>query len=303
MRFIAAIVLSLACGATRSDAAEPPAPAEFINSIGMRFVVIPAGEFFMGSDPREIRRLSAEMPKRETLYGSENPRHRVRIRRPFHLGRTSVTIGEFRQFVTATKFQTDAERDGIGGFGMTNRKWERHVRYTWSSGAGFEATDRHPVVNVSWLDAVAFCEWLSSKEGAVYRLPTEAEWEYACRGGDARDPDPASRAQWDAMIWYRPNSEWRIHPVAERQPNAFGLYDMIGNVRNWCHDWFAADYYAISPREDPPGPVNGTNRIVRGAAFHAEADLARPATRYADPPQHRHGQLGFRVLRELEVRP
>jgi formylglycine-generating enzyme required for sulfatase activity len=183
MRLLAAIVLSLGCGEPRNLAAEAPASAEMVNSIGMRLVAIPAGEFFMGSDAGEIRRLTAGTPKREALYGSEGPRHRVRITRPFHLGRTSVTIGEFRQFVAATNFKTDAERDGIGGFGMTGRKWERDLRYTWSSGAGFAATDRHPVVNVSWFDAVAFCEWLSQKERAVYRLPT-AIWcrSRACRG-------------------------------------------------------------------------------------------------------------------------
>ena len=277
--------------------ADTRASREIANSIGMRLVAIPAGEFFMGSDEAEIQRLIGAPAKRAELYRSEGPRHRVKLTRGFHLGRTSVTLGEFRQFVAATNFKTEAERDGVGGFAMNGRTWSRDPKFIWSSGAGFAATDRHPVVNVSWHDAVAFCEWLSRKEGAPYRLPTEAEWEYASRANPGLRQDvPLDRERLDAMVWYRPNSNWRIHPVAERQANGFGLYDMIGNVRNWCGDWFAEDYYARSALEDPPGPADGTRKIVRGAAFHAEADFARPAMRYADPPTHRHGQLGFRVL-------
>jgi eukaryotic-like serine/threonine-protein kinase len=269
-----------------------------VNSIGMALVEIPAGEFFMGSDEQEINRLIGLGGKaqRADMYRSEGPQHRVRISKPFYFGRTSVTIGQFRQFVAATAYKTDAERDGLGGFGMVDRKWHRDPRYIWSSGAGFAATDQHPVVNVSWHDAVAFCEWLSKQEGVTYRLPTEAEWEYACRGGIATQPSD-DLEQLDVTAWYRRNSDWRIHPVAEKRANLFGLYDMIGNIRNWCGDWFALDYYGHSPTIDPAGPATGANRVVRGSAFHADIELARSAVRYGDPPHHRHGQLGFRVVR------
>ena len=300
-RIVVRVLVGLFAALPLSPAQSGEPPRAVVNSIGISLVPIPAGEFPMGSTESEIRMLIEEggKAKRESLFRSEGPRHRVRITRPFHLGKTSVTIGQFRQFAAATSYKTEAERDGRGGFGMVGRAWNREPKYIWSSGAGFAATDDHPVVNVSWNDAVEFCEWLSRKEGATYRLPTEAEWEYACRAGsDTRADLKSARSHLEKTAWYRQNSDWKIHPVAQKQPNAFGLYDMIGNMRNWCSDWFAQGYYANSPVEDPTGPATGTNRIVRGCAFHADVEFARPAMRAADPPAHRMGQLGFRVLRE-----
>ena len=114
----------------------------------------------------------------------EKPQHEVRITRPFYLGVTEVTRGQFRRFVDDAGYQTEAEKDGKGGYGWNEetKKFEQNPRYTWQN-AGFEQTDEHPVVNVSWNDARAFIAWLSRKEGKTYRLPTEAEWEYACRAG------------------------------------------------------------------------------------------------------------------------
>src|SRR5262249_5278878 len=114
----------------------------------------------------------------------EHPQHEVRITRPFYLGVTEVTRGQFRLFVDEEGYRTEAEKDGKGGYGWNEEKktFEQNPRYTWQS-PGFEQTDEHPVVNVSWNDAQAFVGWLSRKEGETYRLPTEAEWEYACRAG------------------------------------------------------------------------------------------------------------------------
>ena len=144
------------------------------NSLGMQLVLIPPGVFWMGSSQSDSYRKDDELPQ-----------HRVRITRPFYFGMCEVTVGEFRRFVEAKAYQTDAERDGQGGFGWDGKAFVQKPAYTWLN-AGFPQTDDHPVVNVSWNDAVAFCQWLAQEEKRAYRLPTEAEWEYACRAGMRR---------------------------------------------------------------------------------------------------------------------
>jgi formylglycine-generating enzyme required for sulfatase activity len=161
-------------GLTSSPATLPQtAPKSITNSIGMELVRIEPGEFMMGSSHFA-----------KDAEADEKPPHRVRITRPFYLGVHEVTRGQFRRFVDETGYQTDAEKDGKGGWGLNEeaKQFEANPRYTWRE-AGFEQIDLHPVVNVSWNDAVAFAKWLSQKEGKTYRLPTEAEWEYACRAG------------------------------------------------------------------------------------------------------------------------
>ena len=150
-----------------------PAPEEIIRSINLKLVLIPAGEFLMGSPDSD-----------KDTVSNETPQHRVRINNAFYLGKTEVTRGQFRQFVADAGYRTEAERDGKGGYGWNEeaKKFETNPRYSWEN-PGFDQTDEHPVVNVSWNDAVAFTQWLSRKEGKLYRLPTEAEWEYACRAG------------------------------------------------------------------------------------------------------------------------
>src|SRR5262249_50032113 len=144
-----------------------------VNSIGMKLVRIPAGSFLMGSADAggEANR-------------SETPRHEVRITKDFDLGQFEVTVGQFRRFVADANYETDAEKDGQGGSGYNEEKKtffeNRNPKYTWRH-VGWEQTDDHPAVNVSWNDATAFCDWLSKKEDRHYRLPTEAEWEYSCR--------------------------------------------------------------------------------------------------------------------------
>ena len=158
------------------------------NSIGMRLTLIPEGTFEMGSPEGD-----------KDAEQDEKPQHRVRITRPFYLGVHEVTRGQFRRFVDEAGYQTEAEKDGKGGWGWNEetKKFEQNTRYTWQN-PGFEQTDDHPVVNVSWNDATAFAEWLSRKEGKTYRLPTEAEWEYACRAGTTSryscDDDPEGLA-------------------------------------------------------------------------------------------------------------
>ena len=195
----------------------------------------------------------------------ESPQHNVRITRPFYFG-----VYEVRQ----------AEYENVMG---TNPSY-------------FKGAD-NPVEQLSWDDAVQFCKRLSAKEGRTYRLPTAAEWEYACRAGTRtrysfRD-DLASLKEY---AWYMENSERKAHPVGERKPNAWGLRDMHGNVWEWCADWFD-DYYAVSPTNDPPGPEVGVNRVSRGGGWRLDAGYCRSANRYGVSPSDRGYDLGFRVAR------
>ena len=177
--------------------AAPPAdqsPQVWTNSLGMAFVKVPAGSFWMGSaeSPGALAQVFPQLErKRFTELTDEAPVHRVRIRRAFYLGQHEVTAGQFRRFVEASGYRPESEADGTGGYGYnpdydpaTTARGDafegRNPRYSWRN-PGFAQDDSHPVVNVTWNDAQALAQWLSQREGVRYRLPTEAEWEYACR--------------------------------------------------------------------------------------------------------------------------
>ena len=306
------------------------ATSSFTNSIGMRFQRIPAGEFQMGSaeTPQSLARAFPHAdPKRLRELTDEQPVHRVRISREFWLGTYEVTVGDFRRFVEASGYVPESIRDGIGAYGF-NPDYNppntaradlfegRSPRYSWQN-TGFPQSDRYPVVNVTWNDAVAMAQWLSQKEGAQYRLPTEAEWEYAARAGThtrypgVDNPDMLIKTanvfdRETALRWPR----WREQagqgndgyaftaPVGSFAPNAFGLYDMIGNAWEWCADWYGEDYYAQSPAVDPPGPATGNVRVRRGGSWHTWPLYARVAFRNWNTPETRYVLVGFRLLRE-----
>ena len=277
-------------------------PVEQTNSIGMKLVLIPPGEFMMGSTQEEVDQLLKDAKEKNYDHWyierlpAEAPRHRVRLTKPFYLGVCEVTVGAFRRFVDETGYTTDAEKDGKGGFGRDEKGgWVQKPEFVWRN-PGFTQTDANPVVNVGWNDAAAFCQWLSRKDGKEYRLPTEAQWEYACRAG--------SRGQYcfgngesalGEYARYVENSGGQAHPVGGKKPNAWGLYDMHGNVWEWCADWLAGGYYADSPVDDPAGPSGGSNRVLRGGSWLDPAGLCRSAYRYGDGPGFRISNLGLRV--------
>ncbi|NLY00820.1 MAG: SUMF1/EgtB/PvdO family nonheme iron enzyme [Rhodopirellula sp.] len=278
---------------------------ELGGGVKLTMVLIPPGEFVMGSSAEERTRFlkEAKATGNQWTIGqipTEGPQHRVRITRPFRLGRHEVTVGQFRQFVDQTGYKTDAERDGKGGYGSVDGKWFQDPRFVWNLGPGFEQTDEHPVVNVSWNDTIAFCEWLSEKQGAECTLPTEAQWEYACRAGTTtfwHSGDDEARLQ--EYAWFSANSRFKAYPVGQLASNAFGLYDMHGNAREWCADWQEPGYYANSPVNDPAGPSAGTNRVGRGGSWRHGARDCRSAYRDGNPPGYRNSNLGFRVSRVL----
>ena len=256
-------------------------------------------------------------------FADEHPQHRVRITRPFYMGTYHVTVGQFRKFVDETHYKTDAEkgeRRGAWGWGHNGRRrYAFDENLSWRN-VGFPQTDEHPVVCVSWNDALAFCKWLSEKEGYTYRLPTEAEWEYSCRAGTTTryysgdDPemlakvaniaDAAFKAK-DLPDWFggtiRANDGYVFTaPVGRFAPNAFGLYDMHGNATQWCADWHDSGYYARSPKDDPVGPATGHLRVIRGGSWRDGPVNARSASRDGgcqDVPGFDHG---FRVARTKE---
>ena len=281
--------------------AEPP--KDFTNSIGMKFKLIPAGEFMMGSPDEEKDRSS-----------DEGPVHRVRITKPYYLGVHEVRVGDFRKFVSDSSYKTEGEKDGKGGYGYDVEKgsWSQKPEYTWRN-PGFSQSDEHPVVNVSWNDAVAYCEWLSKKEGREYRLPTESQWEYACRAGSKTRFHHGDDAEGLASVGNVadgtakekfPKLTWAIEakdgyavtaPVGEFKANAFGLHDMHGNVWEWCSDWYGSDYYGNSQTDDPTGPTSGSLRVLRGGSWSDNARYCRSALRLGPPPGYRSINLGFRI--------
>ena len=329
LRRFSVVVLSLL-----SVAAAAASPEEQKNMLDMPLVRIPAGDFMMGND-ESAESLAADYPQydreRFQKLNDEAPVHRVRITRDFLLGKTEVTVGQFRRFVEQSGYVVESERDGTGGYGY-NRDYDpaksargdafegRDPKYSWRN-PGFAQNDEHPVTNVTWSDAVAMAKWLSEKEGARYRLPTEAEWEYACRAGtqtrysSGNDPrsllvaanvfDADSAANWAKWNTYAlPGRDGYAFtaPVASFAPNAFGLYDMHGNVWEWTADWHGEDYYAKSPVDDPQGPETGKVRVRRGGSWHTWPFYARSAFRNWNTPQTRYTLVGFRLVREIEAK-
>jgi formylglycine-generating enzyme len=339
-------MLSIACfGAFSQDSAAPasplrlgaaaPAPggaAAVENALGMTMVLLPAGSFLMGSD-EPLERLRADFPGYELQrlldVADEAPVHEVRITRSFYLAKHEITVGQFARFVASSGYRPESIADGTGGYGfnpaydpaLTARRdafQGRDPKYSWRD-PGFPQKHDHPVVNVTWNDAHAMARWLSAHEGRTYRLPTEAEWEYACRAGTrtryhgGEDPlvllwisnifDWDSARQWPT--WQEaalPGSDGHAFtaPVGTFAPNAWGLHDMHGNVWEWVADWYGSDYYRRSPVADPAGPTSGDVRVRRGGSWHSWPFYARSSFRNWNTPQTRYTLVGFRLVLEVE---
>ncbi len=268
-------------------------PVEITNSIGMKLVLIPPGEFQMGSSQELIEEELMTTPKDDKLcldrLSAEGPRHHVRITRPFYLGMYPVTQEEYQKVTGANPSEFSATgkgKDKVAG----------------------QDTKRFPVELVSWQDADEFCWQLSEmaeeKSAAWrYRLPSEAQWEYACRVGTtgrwsfsaARDGKEAGEGLLAKYAWFGDNSGGRPHTVGGRRASPWGLYDIYGNVWQWCQDWRAMDYYANSPTDDPAGPPGGSDRVQRGGSWDHPARNCRSGDRGGNVPGIRNHDLGFRV--------
>jgi len=290
------------------------------NSLGMKMVRIPAGEYMMGSLKREMDWLRLTFKKiwregHKQWFQDELPLHPVRITRPFYIGATEVTVGQFRAFVKATGHKTDAEREEGGMiFSKKEGRWIPEKGMKWDA-AAWKVSDDQPVVFVSWDDANAFCRWLSRKEKRKYRLPTEAEWEMACRGGavwarypwgnrlpgdsdtnfgDGNPKLPESLTTVDDGYTY-------TSPVGAYPPNGYGIHDMAGNVMEWVADRHDRNYYENSPLEDPTGPSTGDSRVNKGGNWYASPADCRCAFRGFSGSRMTFWNLGFRVVMEEAV--
>lgn len=274
-------------------------PARVSNSIGMQFSFIPPGEFMMGAadGEHEWALKSAPTSWMQEKLAPELPRHRVRITKPFYLQTTEVTVGQYRQFIAAIKQRSGGK--------ATSKAGEDSVKAdpaapAWDDPIAAPSND-HPVVNVSWYDANKFVEWLKQQDGRPYRLPTEAQWEYACRAGtDTWWQVGNKEFGLTQVAWYSINNGGNPQPVARKYPNAFGLYDMHGNVWEWCAEWADAQSYKNAPTDDPAGYPTGTNRVLRGGACDNPAIDQRSSRRLFHGPSFYNRFDGFRVAIAIE---
>lgn len=307
---------ALAVGSAQAGKKDKDDRPTLVNSLGMKLVLIPKGEFQMGSE---------ELP-------SEKPIHRVRITKDFYLANQHVTVGQFRAFVKDTGYQTEAEAKGKGALGFdAEARWlAPKADFNWKK-PGFEQADDHPVVCVSWNDAVAFCKWLSRKESKTYRLSTEAEWEYACRAGTttrfscgetdaslqghANLADASLKAKvGDRIVTMNVappgNQSGGIaafddgyaftSPVGKFKPNPWGLYDMHGNAWQWCNDWSQNRYPTDKLQDDPQGPATGMGRCIRGGTWFIGPLRCRSANRVQRDPAQSFCYVGFRVAGNVD---
>ena len=245
----------------------PPQPKQLnSNSLGMRFSRLPGGTFVMGS------------PEGEEARKDDEQQHQITISKPFYMQITEVTQGQWKTV-------------------MGTEPWTGNIRV--KEGTNYAATW------ISREEAVEFCKKLSEREGALYRLPTEAEWEYACRAGTKTAWSFGNDAKLlDDYAWHQKNTslegEGYTHQVGLKKPNAFGLYDMHGNVWEWCYDYYKDDHYKTSFKRDPTGPTTGSSYVFRGGSWFDHTLRTRSAFRNSNTGEFSNFDLGFRLVRELD---
>jgi formylglycine-generating enzyme required for sulfatase activity len=278
---------------------------------GLELVYVPGGCYQMGQTEEEKRALLKEVgqEKYDQFYTDEQPAHEVCVD-GFWLGAKEVTVGSFRKFVQATSYKTDAEENRGGNKGCWARKdnkWGWQEGYFWNK-PGFGQEESFPAACVSWNDGREYVKWLNGGSGKAYRLPTEAEWEYAARGGtetsrywgDGVDGQACGYAnvadKGHGWAGFPCDDGYEFSsPVGSYKPNGYGLYDMLGNVGEWCGDWYASDYYGKSTRQNPQGPSSDSVRVYRGGSWSSNPGGFRAASRLRDTPVNRNANVGFRL--------
>lgn len=256
----ALLTVALLASCKKEEATQPVQPiASFTNSIGMVFVKVPAGSFTMGSA------MASEFDNNEL------PARTVAISKDFWIGQFEVTQAQW--YAVMGNNPSEFKSDKVG-----------------------EDSRSFPVENISWEDAQEFIRRLEQRDGKKYRLPTEAEWEYACKSG-GKDQKYCGGNSLDSIAWYGDNSGKRTHLVGTQKPNGLGIYDMSGNVSEWVSDWYDEKYYAQGVNIDPAGPARGKYRVTRGGTWGGTDEGARAAYRASgEDPDHRDGYRGFRLV-------
>ncbi len=240
-------------------------------------------------------------------YDDEMPVHEVCIN-DYYIAKYEVTVGEFNKFASETGYKTDAEKEGWGcTINSDATELINKEGADWKN-PGFHQDSNHPVVQVSWNDAIAYIEWLNSRTGKRYRLPTEAEWEYAARnGGKKQKYSWGNNNKAEDSLNQQHYQKFQIldgddryvytSPIGSFEASGLGLYDMTGNVSEWCSDWYGEYYYAKSSKHNPQGPSIGDTRVLRGGSCHCEPRFARTSLRLTRAQYYRYYYLGFRLAR------
>jgi len=252
-------------------------------------VFVKGGTFMMGCTSEQG----------DDCWDREKPAHSVTLS-DFYIGKYEVSVQEFADFVYDSGYLTDAEKagqsycsDGWSGWYKEGVNW-RHDE--GGNPRKQEDYGRYPVIHVTWNDATAYCKWLSKKKGHTYHLPTEAEWEYAARGGIKRlGYKYAGSNTVGDVAWYDENSGMKARPIGKKQPNELGLYDMSGNVWEWCRDWYGS--YSESSKTNPTGASSGSSRVLRGGSWSLDAQDVRVAYRGVNTPTLSNAFHGFRLTR------
>lgn len=249
------VLLTAPAGLAQSPASKSTSKTTRNLKDNLLYVWVPPGTFIMGCSEGDKECFSEELPS-----------HHVTISKGFWIGQTEVTIGAYKRFAGISK----------AGAGEPSRASSKSV----------ESEDTMPVVVVTWDEARDYCSWAGA------RLPTEAEWEYAARGGSKE----ARYAELDQVAWYQKNSGNRTHPVSQLRPNGFGLFDVLGNAWEWVNDWYDGNYYSKSPELDPRGPDAGTMHVLRGGSWMNTANLMRLSDRGRSQADLRFNYFGVRCV-------
>ncbi len=250
-------------------------------------IKVKGGTFKMGSKDTEAKE-------------DESNVHEVKVN-DFYIGRFEITVAQFKSFVEITDYQTEAER--IGKSYIYTGSWKNMKGINWRHDARGNLRPQteydHPVVHVSWNDATAYCKWLTIQTKKPFRLLTEAEWEFAARGGlQSKNTKYSGGTNTDEIAWYISSSQDKgTFPVGTKKPNELKIHDLSGNVYEWCADWYDSEYYMSSPSDNPQGVPNGISKVVRGGSWHDTAEKNRVASRFNGSPSYCGYNIGFRVAR------
>lgn len=273
-------------GAELNDAAHGLNSSVLRKKLSENMVLVKGGTFTMGCTSEQGR----------DCLSDEKPIHQV-ILHDFSLSKCEVTVKEFQAFIYATNYHTDADREG-NSYIWNGSGWKEQIGVNWRCDAAGQLRPdsdyNHPVIHVSWNDAVAYCNWLAQTTGQKFRLPTEAEWEYAARGGSfSRKYKYAGSNDLGEVAWCNNNSGGKTHQVGQKKANELGLYDMNGNVWEWCQNWY--DDYHHNTQTNPTGATSGSYRVYRGGGWYDQGWNCRVSTRNNSTTLYRNFYLGFRL--------